>query len=114
MTKALRAKHVEGDRVRVGAGLSTKDKARFRIDKTTDEPRRRDPINAWPRAGDPQAVDVLARLPAALAASRSGVGPIGLSQQVLNLGSQRVLEEVDILKIQEPAANPIQAPARSS
>ena len=34
--------------------------------------------------------------------------------QVLKLGAQRVLEEVDILKFQELAPNPIQASARSS
>ena len=49
----------------------------------------------------------------ALAAGLGGLRFVGVSKQVLKFGAQGVSEEVDVLKFQKSAANPIQAPAGS-
>src|SRR5712671_1216529 len=98
MPETLRAEHVEGYGVRMGAGFSTEDEACLRVDEPVDQPSRRNPINTGPRPGHPQAVDVLARLPFGLAAGSLRPRFIGMDEQVLKLRAQSIFEEVDILK----------------
>src|ERR1700674_2488284 len=94
--------------------FSAEDKARLWVDEPPDQPCRGNAIDARTRPSHPQTVEVLRGLPFVFANRLRGLRFIGVSQQVLKLDAQRVPEEVDILKLQEPATNPIQASARSS
>src|SRR6266849_1120686 len=93
----------------MGAGFSTEDEACLGVDEPADQPSRRNAINARTKPGHPQAVDVLAGLPFGPAAGLLRPRFIGLGKQVLKLRAQSIFEEVDILKVQKAAANPVQA-----
>src|SRR5690242_20414042 len=113
VTETLGTKHVERYGIGMGAGLGAKYKSRLRVDEAPDQPRGRNSIDARARPGHPQPVQVFGKLRFRHAARSRTLRLLRLRQQFLKLAAQGIPEEVDILKLLEPASNPIQASGRS-
>src|SRR5581483_607545 len=107
MAEPFSTKHVERNGIRMPGRLRSEDKAALGINKTTNQPGRRNSVNSGPRPCHPNPVEVLGRFPGAPAATLGG-WRFCLYQQFLQFVAQRILEEVNLLQFLEVPANTFQ------